>query len=66
MEEAIQHVLKIFYGLKEQEDVRNLKVLHWSPENGIISVRWQQGDKTITVKSLVDETSGSRIINQLS
>ena len=64
MEEAVDKILEIFYGVKQREDVRNLQVLHWSPNEGIISVRWQQGESTVTVKSMVDG-AGNRIINQL-
>jgi hypothetical protein len=64
MEEAIDKVLTIFYGIQAQDEIRNLRVLHWSPDDGIISVRWQQGESTITVKSMVD-SNGERIVNEL-
>lgn len=63
MEEAVERVLAIFYGMREHNDVRNLRVLHWSPKDGVISVRWQQGDSTITVKSIAN--GDDLIVNEL-
>jgi hypothetical protein len=61
MEEAIQDILKKFY--TEIPNITDVKVVDWSPDSGFMTLRWKEGDATVTVKSF--DYGAQKVITRL-
>lgn len=62
MEERIQNILDQYYNHKTPE-IKDVSVLDESPDLGITCIRWRDGDRTITVKSIIH--NGESILTEL-
>jgi hypothetical protein len=56
MQEQIERTLDQYYDWN-RPDIRDLQILEESPNLGILCIRWRQGDQTITVKSILQDTT---------
>jgi hypothetical protein len=63
MEDQIESILDQFYNYA-RPDITQLSVLDESLDLGIICIRWRDGDKVITVKSILQDNK--RLLNQLT
>lgn len=54
MKERIQTILDQYYR-KNDSKVKELSVLDSSPDLEIVCIRWRDGDRTITVKSILQD-----------
>ena len=56
MQEQIERTLDQYYDWNRPE-IRDLQILEESPDLGILCIRWRQDEKTITVKSILHDTT---------
>lgn len=56
MQEQIERTLDQYYDWNRPE-IRDLQILEESPDLGILCIRWRQDEKTITVKSILQDTT---------
>ena len=55
MEELIERILNQYYDWNRPE-IKDLQILEESLELGIMCIRWRHNDKTITVKSILQDS----------
>ena len=55
MEELIERILNQYYNWNRPE-IKDLQILEESLELGIICIRWRDADKTVTVKSILQDS----------
>ena len=63
MEDQIESILDQFYNFN-RPDISQLSVLSESPDLNIICIRWRDGEKVITIKSILHDNE--RLLNQLT
>jgi hypothetical protein len=56
MEEQIERTLDQYYDWNRPE-IKDLQILEESPDLGILCIRWRHRDKTITVKSILQDNT---------
>ena len=54
MKEQIELILDKYYDYA-RPDIKDIQILDGSPDLGILCIRWRVGDKTITVKSILQD-----------
>lgn len=54
MEEQIERILNQYYDWNRPE-IKDLQILEESLEIGILCIRWRAMDKTVTVKSILQD-----------
>lgn len=54
MEATIQTILDQHYD-GVVPDIKDLQILDESPDLGILCIRWRDGDKTVTIKSILHD-----------
>jgi hypothetical protein len=62
MKEQIEFILDQYYDYA-RPDIKDIQILDESPDLGIMCIRWRVGDKTITVKSILQD--GKLVLTQL-
>jgi translation initiation factor IF-2 len=62
MEEQIKLILDQFYN-ENTPEISNVSVLNSSLDLGILCIRWREGDRVITVKSIIQDNN--RLLTQL-
>jgi hypothetical protein len=55
MEELIERILDQYYNWNRPE-IKDLQILEESLDLGIMCIRWRDGDKTVTVKSILQDS----------
>jgi hypothetical protein len=56
MEEQIERTLDQYYDWNRPE-IKDLQILEESPDLGIICIRWRDSDRTVTVKSILQDNT---------
>lgn len=56
MEEQIERTLDQYYDWNRPE-IKDLQILEESPDLGILCIRWRVREKTITVKSILQDNT---------
>jgi len=62
MQEQIERILNQYYDWNRPE-VKDLQILEESLDLGIMCIRWRDGDKTVTVKSILQD--GKLLLTEL-
>ena len=62
MEAKIQNILDQHYD-GAVPDIKDLQILDESPDLGILCIRWRDGDRTVTVKSILH--NGKLLLTEL-
>jgi hypothetical protein len=62
MEAQIQTILDQYYD-GVVPDIKDLQILDESPDLGILCIRWRDGDRTVTVKSILHD--GKLLLTEL-
>lgn len=62
MREEISKLLDLYYG-PDRPPIADVHVLDESPDSGILCIRWRDGDRVVTVKSIMG--SNEPIITEL-
>ncbi len=57
MEEQIERTIDQYYDWNRPYEIKDLQILEESPDLGILCIRWKHRDKTITVKSILQDTT---------
>ena len=55
MQEQIERTLDQYYDWNRPYVIQDLQILEESPDLGITCIRWRHRDKTITVKSILQD-----------
>jgi hypothetical protein len=57
MEEQIERTIDQYYDCNRPYEIKDLQILEESPDLGILCIRWKHLDKTITVKSILQDNT---------